>query len=99
MKVDRSEFEANLPKKGFQEERDSHHIFFHHYFEGKRTAAYTKISHSARMREVSGDLLKVIRKQLQLDTTREAVDLIKCPMTAEQFLERLKQKGVIKPGR
>lgn len=99
MKIDRSDFEANLPRKGFHEERASHHVFFHYYFEGKRTAAYTKISHSARMREVSGDLLKVIRKQLQLDTTREAVDLIKCPMTAEQYVDRLKQKGVLTPGR
>ena len=95
MKVDRREFETNLPKKGFQEARAHGHIFYHHFVHGKRTAAYTMLSHTAKMRDVSGDLLKVIRKQLQLDTTREAIDLITCPMTEEQFVEKLRKKGVI----
>ena len=61
------------------------------------TGAYTYISHSAKQKDVSGDLLLSMRKQLKLETTREAVDLIKCPIDKEEFNRILIKRKVFRP--
>ena len=97
MKVTRAEIEKNLPKKGFRRDKSGHHIYFYHEYEGKETGAYTLISHSAKLKDMSGDLLLRMRKQLRLDTSREAVDLMKCPLDGEGFNRILVEKEVFKP--
>jgi hypothetical protein len=61
------------------------------------TGAYTYTSHSAKQKDVSGDLLSSMRKQLKLETTREAVDLIKCPIDKEEFNRILIKRKVFSP--
>ena len=96
MKVDRDVMESSLRSKGFAEDRRRDHIYFHHHYRGKKTGAYTKVSHTAKMKEVSGDLLTQVRKQLRLDSTKEAVDLLTCPMDAEEYNSLLIGKGVFR---
>lgn len=97
MKVDRTEIEKNLPKKGFRKEREGHHIYFYHEYEGKETGVYTYISHSSKLKDISGDLLTSMRKQLRLDSNREAVDLFKCPLDKDGLNTALIKKGVFNP--
>jgi hypothetical protein len=97
MKVDRAEVNKNLPKKGFRKEISGHHIYFYHEYEGQETGAYTYISHSAKQKDISGDLLLSMRKQLRLESTKEAVDLIVCPIDKETFNKTLIKNGVFSP--
>ena len=97
MKVDRSEISKNLPKKGFRKELSGHHIYFYHEYKAQETGVCTYISHSAKQKDVSGDLLLSMKKQLKLETTREAVDLIKCPIDKEEFNRILIEREVFCP--
>ena len=97
MKVDRREVERNLPKKGFRPERDRRHIYYYHVYNGKETGISTCISHSKRLQDIAGNLLSYVTKQLKLDTTRQAVDLIRCPMDGDEYNKRMMEKGVFSP--
>ena len=97
MKVTRAAISKNLPKKGFRKEESGHHIYFYHEYKGIESRAYTYISHSAKQKDVSGDLLLSMKKQLKLETTREAVDLIKCPIDNEEFNRILIEREVFRP--
>jgi hypothetical protein len=72
MKVDRAEIVKNLPKKGFRKEKTGHHIYFYHEYEGLETGAYTYISHSAKQKDVSGDILSPAVKSA-LDSCSEFI--------------------------
>lgn len=78
MKVSRADIKKNLPKKGFKKKKFGHHIYFHHEYNGVETGIKTYISHSAKQKDVSGDLISSMRKQLRLDSMKETVALIKC---------------------
>jgi len=95
MKVERKNINKNLPKKGFVKEEDKHHIYFHHHLNGVATGVSTYISHSKKISDYSGRLLTDVRKQLELDSNQEVVDLVNCPMNGEQYNDILRQKGLI----
>ncbi len=97
MKVIRAAISRNLPKKGFRKEESGHHIYFYHEYKGMETGSYTYISHSAKQKDISGDLLLSMRKQLKLETTRKAVDLINCPIDKEEFNRILIEREVFRP--
>jgi len=94
MKVDRSEAIKSLSQKGFREERSRDHIYFHHEFRGQVTGPWTKVSHSRKKKDISGDLLSCMRKQLRLDTNRDTADLLSCPMDGDTFNTIMKAKGI-----
>lgn len=94
MRVDRSKVIKNLPKKGFRKDNSRSHIYFYHEAGGKETGPYTYVSHSKKDKEISGGLLKCMRKQLGLDTIRQTIDLIECPMDGDGFNSILKDKGI-----
>ena len=95
MRIDRKNLESNLPKKGFVKEKQHHHIYFHHMVDGKPTGAYTLISHTKKFQDITGDLIKKIRKQLKLDTSKQLEELVNCPMTGDDYLSHLRSKGVL----
>ena len=94
MQVDRRKIEDALLKKGFVRE-DSHHRYFYHVFEGKRTGAYTYTSHGTSYKTYGDPLLKRMKQELRLDTLKETIDLLKCPMSGEDYNDRLRGKGTI----
>jgi len=94
MSVDRSLAVRSLQQKGFRLNKSGDHLYFHHEFEGKRTISYTKISHSKKQKDISGDLLLSMRKQLRLDTIKDARDLLSCPMDGDMFNFIMKRKGI-----
>ena len=97
MKVSRAEIRKNLPQKGFKKNKSGHHIYFHHEYNGIETGIKTYISHSAKQRDIADDLLSSMRKQLRLDSMKEIVALIKCPMDKKKYEEILIEREVFRP--
>lgn len=95
MKIDRKDMEANLPKKGFERNKSGDHIYFHHIYKGKKTAAYTKLSHTKKMREITGNLLTTVQRQLRLNGAKEVVELVNCPMDGDKYNSILIRNGII----
>lgn len=94
MQIDRKEIESSLVAKGFVEE-DTHHRYFYHEIRGKRTGIHTHTSHGSDFKTYGDNLLKLMKKQLRLDTLSEVADLFKCPMTGEAYNDFLKNKKLI----
>lgn len=94
MQVDKRVIESNLLKKGFIKDNNDHRYFLHKY-KGKFTTIYTKTSHGSKYKTYDDSLLKMMKKQLRLDTNRQVYELVSCPMSEEQYVEILKSKRVI----
>jgi hypothetical protein len=97
MKVSRADIKKNLPQKGFKKKKFGHHIYFHHKYNGIETGIKTYISHSAKQRDIAGDLLSSMRKQLRLDSMKETVALIKCPMDKKEYEKILIDRSIFDP--
>jgi len=96
VKAERRDMETSLPKKGFERRESGHHIFFHHKYQGKVTGICTKISHTPKLREISGSLLTSIRMQLKLARSQEVADLFECPMDGHEYNRLLIERGILK---
>lgn len=94
MQVDRKTIEASLPNKGFVEE-DTHHRYFYHEFQGKRTGAYTYTSRGTKYKTYGVSLLKRMKFELRLDSIGQVADLCMCPMSGDQYTGILRTKGTI----
>lgn len=86
--LSQDEIEAGLGKKGFSRSyRD--HKYFILYVNGKKEAA-TFLSHG-KNQDVGAPLLSAMAKELGL-TARDFVDLVKCPLSTEDFLAAKKER-------
>lgn len=94
MQLDRSRIEGALSAKGFVRE-DTHHRYFYHENQGKRTGIYTYTSHGSRFKSYGDPLLRSMRQQLRLDTVAQLADLVTCPMSRDGYNEHLKEKGLL----
>ena len=92
MRVDKKKIEKNLIKKGFILDNRKHHKYFYFEFEGKR-GPNTYISHGSS-KDIGNYLLSQMRKQLKLDTAKQAYDLFTCPMTLDKYIEILKENNI-----
>jgi hypothetical protein len=80
MQVDKRKIESSLTKKGFIKD-ETHHTYFYHEYNGKKTGIYTYTSHGSKSKVCGNPLLSMMKKQLKLDTINQAVDLFECPMS------------------
>ena len=96
MQIPRHQIESSLCSKGFEEERNSDHRRFHHIYKGKKTGISTKTSHgSERYKEYQDPLLSKIKRQLKLDSKEELKDFLFCPMSGEEYNQKLRSKGLL----
>jgi len=95
MNLDRKKFEKNLKKKGFRRDPAKDHIFYHHEYEGKKTGISTHFSHSLSEKDISDDLILLMKRELRLDSTKDVADLCNCPMSKEKYNGILKQKKLL----
>lgn len=93
MQIDRKKIEASLRKKGFVQEGGDH-SYYYHEVNGKRTGAYTYLSCSSGYKVYGDTLLKLLKRELRLDSLNQVKLLLECPMDGEQYNAVLKQKGV-----
>lgn len=94
MQVDRKKIESSLPSKGFVIDK-THHKYFYHEYQGKRSGAYTYTSRGSKYKSYGESLLQRMKKELKLDTIQQVVDLINCPITEADYNQILKNKGII----
>jgi hypothetical protein len=92
--IDREQIERSLQKKGFVKE-ETHHRYFYHEHNGKRTGAFTYTSHGSGYKTYGDTLLKRMKTELRLDTLQEVKKLLECPMDGVQYNEKLKSKGFV----
>lgn len=85
------DIEAALLKKGFRV-KESHHKLFYLIKDGKITGVHTFLSHG--LKEYPTDLLAKMRAQLHL-SGKEFDDLIHCPLSGEDYLVLLRERGVV----
>jgi len=84
---------SSLTKKGFVQIADSDHQAFQLHVNGKKVSVNTFYSHGAK--ECDDYILGRMAKQLRLSRA-QLDDLIDCPLSAEAYIEMLKEKGEIK---
>ena len=95
MQISKKIIEQSLQKKGFIKEFGDH-IFFYHEYKGKRTGAYAKVSYSAKKYKDYGvQLINLLKRQLLLNSIQETKRLLQCPMDANEYINILKEKGII----
>ena len=93
----RKKAEKNLSKKGFKRVEDGNHIYYYMEYRGKETGIKTFFSHSRQFRDLHGDIVTKMRRQLGLDSTAQIADLLECPMSKDDYTELLIHKGLIDP--
>lgn len=92
MPIKTREAKNSLLKKGFQQ-RNSDHVYFDFYYEGKKTRSYTFFSHGTN--EIDDSLLSTMKKQLQFDTIKQVRELFDCPFLEKHIIEILRKKNLI----
>jgi hypothetical protein len=90
MQIERRDVESALPKKGFQRE-DTHHIYFHHYYQGKYTGISTYVSHGTS--SIGDSLIQLMKRQLHLSSSHQVAGLVKCPISGDEYIQLLKTTG------
>jgi hypothetical protein len=88
------DIKSALLKKGFQEESESHHVYFWFYYEGKRSAIKTYVSHGAT--DIGAPLIGMMGKQTKLNK-EGFLRLVDCTMDEDSYKNILIEKGEIQP--
>jgi predicted RNA binding protein YcfA (HicA-like mRNA interferase family) len=84
----------NLKKKGFTDsiKRSDDHLWVE-FWHNEDLIITTKISHGAK--DLDDYLIKQMSRQCKIDKA-QFMDLAKCPLSKEKYIELLKEKGLIK---
>ncbi|NJE75964.1 type II toxin-antitoxin system HicA family toxin [Thermococcus sp. ES12] len=90
-----TDIQKALKKKGFQKKEGGRHTKYILYVDGKKTRIMTVFSRGKDKKELGDDLIKRIKKQLHFDDPKKFEDFVKCPLTYEDYLTILQQKGII----
>ncbi len=94
MNLERSKVQDNLPRKGFDEQDDRKHIFYHFRHDGKKTHIRTHVSHGSKYKTLGDDLVSTMAKQCKL-TTKNFKGLVECTVSHEDYVQLLKEAGEV----
>ena len=86
--LSQNEVEAGLKKKGFKRSNTDHRYYIL-YINEKREAA-TFLSHGNNQ-DIGAPLLGAMAKELGI-TTNEFIDLVKCPLSTEDYISGKKDR-------
>lgn len=89
----RTDVEAGLLNKGFRQKEGDHHYFIYHATNGKKTAVFTKTSHSHS--EISNDLISAMARQCKLPR-KEFERLVDCPLSRVDYEAHLRSVNAIR---
>ena len=93
MTISRRRAERSLKQKGFVQDNKEHRMFYL-YVDGLKTPIFTYTSHGGR--EIDDALLTLMRRELRLQTNRQARDLLICQMTGEDYVRWLREQGILR---
>lgn len=96
MQVDKRKIESSLVKKGFIRDEATHHTYFYHEYNGKRTGISTYTSRGDKIKTYGNSLLSMMKRQLKLDNLHQVIDLFKCPISEEEYNQILEEKDLLK---
>ncbi|MCL2596277.1 MAG: hypothetical protein FWD66_01155 [Paludibacter sp.] len=94
MIINKDKAYKSLHKKGFIDS-DIHsidHKYLEYYSEGK-LVCYTKVSHGSN-KDLDDYLIRQMSQQCKL-TKQQFSDLVKCPLSKEQYKEILKEQNLL----
>lgn len=80
----KDDVEKALVKKGFIKKNGDHHYFVYHNLSGKKTAVFTKTSHTPKMREIPDNLISQMARQCRLDK-QSFLNLVDCPLSQPEY--------------
>jgi predicted RNA binding protein YcfA (HicA-like mRNA interferase family) len=86
------EIKKALTSKGFKEGEKRDHLYYFLYYEGKKTAVFTKISHGEQ--EINDNLCAQMAKQTKL-TNVQFRKLVDCGLTGEGYITILIHANVL----
>lgn len=90
---DRESIHESFIKKGFLEKPGGDHKrYIYHSQEGKKTAVHTKMSRGTKYKYLGDPLVAQMAKQCKLSKT-DFLALIDCPLSRQEYEEKLKQQG------
>lgn len=92
MPRERKHVETALETKGFVRSEGHHHQFVYLTLDGLKSRARTKTSHSPKIKDIADNILGQMARQCRL-TRPQFLRLIDCPMTREEFEQRLREDG------
>ncbi len=84
--------ERSLLSKGFRGD-DTHHRVLILYVHGEATDVRTFLSHGGK--DYGDHLLAQMRRQLRLSSKQALLDLVDCPMSADDYVALLRDEGLI----
>jgi hypothetical protein len=93
MQLKTRDIERSLPDKGFEREGGDH-VYFSLLYEGKDCGISTYFSHGEN--EIGDPLIARMAKQVKL-SKRDFVRLVECPMDRAEYVEKLKEEGLLPP--
>ena len=73
---------------------DRKHDYWYLYCQNKKTRIRTTISRSSKYREYDDGALDLKKKDLLLETKKQTVDFLNCPMNGEDYKEFLRTKKI-----
>ena len=82
----KDDIEKGLVKKGFVKNEGDHHYFVYHNLSGKKTAVFTKTSHTPKMRQIPDNLISQMARQCRVNK-QNFLNLIDCPLSQSQYEE------------
>lgn len=94
MPIEREKIRFALLSKGFREKSTSH-AYYYLYVDGRKTSVFTYLSHGSGYKDYSDSLVREVCHQLGL-VKKEFLQLVECPLTYEQYVVILRQRGRIK---
>lgn len=84
--------EDALRRKGFVEEQKDHRYFYLYDEQGRRTAIFTKTSHSPSHKDLGAPLLGQMAKQCGLKLP-EFLELVDCTLDEVRYRALLRDRG------
>lgn len=91
--INKKQISSALLAKGFAVKSTHHHLYFL-YYQGKKTAIFTKISHGGKIKTYNDSLLGLMCRQLKL-TKAELLELIKCTLDFDGYIKKLVERGFL----
>lgn len=80
----RADVHKALQKKGFKPSNNDHLKFTYFTLAGSKTSVWTKTSYGSSHKDLSNDNISRMSSQCRL-TNNQFADLIKCPLTREDY--------------
>ncbi|MBC8231803.1 hypothetical protein H8E77_19815 [bacterium] len=94
MRIPKKVIETSLKQKGFVQDNRDHRKFFL-YYKSKKTGIFTYTSHGSKYKDIGNKLISIMKRQVRLEKNKEAEDLFRCPMSGDEYIQKLIERNII----